>query len=292
MTSGTLLDAAAPTPTLPAAIIDNLRHPAVQRVADVLRSRAQKPRTILIDDEENIAQAIRAGVELIAVYASADRHDDARGAQASGAAPDLHVLSREVLRDLFASEKHSRMFALARAPKPASWRDLATAHGDLLVLDGVRIPGNIGAMLRSACAFGAAGVVLLDSGLTSIYDRRLIRASRGLLFTLPVLTATSPDLTGFLRDAQIPLVAMSAGAGEPLDAINRVTARLAILMGSERAGPSEELTDQATYGYAVPMTPGVESLNVSVAAGIVLYERHRESEELGGTVRRSSVTPQ
>lgn len=274
MTSGSILEA-APAPTLPAAIIDDPRHPAVRRVADVLRSRAARPRTILIDDEENIAQAARAGVELIALYVSASRLEDISPACIPASAPELHALSREVLRGLFTGEKHSRVFALARAPRPASLRDLITAGGDLLVLDGVRIPGNIGAILRSARAFGAAGIVLLDSGLTSIYDRRLIRASRGLLFTLPVLTATRSELTEFLQDERIPLAAMSADADDSLDAISQVPGRLAILLGSERTGPSDTLAKLAACRYAVPMLPGVESLNVSVAAGIVLHERRR-----------------
>lgn len=274
MTPGTFLDEAS-APALSAAVIDDARHPAVRRVADVLRSRAPKARTILIDDEENIIQAVRAGVEIITLYFSADLFEDASRSRLVGSAADVQVLSREVLRGLFAGEKQSRMFALARAPKTASWRNFSSRQGDLLVLDGVRIPGNIGAILRSASAFGAAGVVLLDSGLTSIYDRRLIRSSRGLVFTIPVMNCTHGDLATFLHTEQIPLAALTADATDLLDAINQVPTRLAILMGSERAGPSDVLAHKAKYRYGVPMMPGVESLNVSVAAGIALHERHR-----------------
>lgn len=274
MTPGTFLDEAS-APALPAAVIDDARHPAVRRVADVLRSRTSKARTILIDDEENIVQAVRAGVEIITLYFSADLFEDASRSRLVRSTADVQVLSHEVLRGLFAGEKQSRMFALARAPKTASWRSLSTRQGDLLALDGVRIPGNIGAILRSACAFGIAGVVLLESGLTSIYDRRLIRASRGLVFTIPVMICTHGDLAAFLHTQQIPLAALTADANDSLDAINQVPTRLAILMGSERTGPSDVLAHKAKYRYGVPMMPGVESLNVSVAAGIALHERHR-----------------
>ncbi|WP_125098933.1 TrmH family RNA methyltransferase [Leucobacter chromiireducens] len=278
MTPGTLLDKAY-APALPAEVIENARHPAVRRVADVLRSRTSRARTILIDDEENIVQAVRAGVQILTLYCSAELYEYTSRRQLVGSATDVRVLSDEVVRGLFTGEKQSRMFALARAPKAASWRNLSSAHGDLLVLDGVRIPGNIGAILRSACAFGSAGVVLLESGLTSIYDRRLIRASRGLVFTIPVLTSTRDDLAEFLQAERIPLAALTADATDSLEAINQVPARVAILMGSERTGPSDALHAQATYRYGVPMMPGVESLNVSVAAGIALHERHRRSGE-------------
>ena len=278
MTPGTFPDATS-APTLPTVVIDDARHPAVRRVADVLRSRASKARTILIDDEENIIQAVRAGVEIITLYFSANLLENTNWNQLAGSTPDIQVLGPGVMRGLFAGEKQSRMFALARAPRSASWRNLSTMQGDLLVLDGVRIPGNVGAILRSACAFGVAGVVLIESSLTSIYDRRLIRASRGLVFTIPVLTSTHDDLAAFLQNEQIPLAALTANASESLDAINHVSTRLAILLGSERTGPSEALAYKAKYRYGVPMMPGVESLNVSVAAGIALHERHRR---LGG----------
>lgn len=115
MTTGSTLQA-APTPTPPAAVIDDPHHPAVRRVADALCSRAARPRTILIDDKENIAQAARAGVELIAIYSSADRLEDATQYGMLESTPELHLLSREMLRGLFTGEKHSRVFALARAP--------------------------------------------------------------------------------------------------------------------------------------------------------------------------------
>lgn len=118
-------------------------------------------------------------------------------------------------------------------PQPPNYPDAPCDQLQALDLDGVLIPGNIAAIIRSACAFAAAGLILLDSSLRTIHDRRLIRASRGLSFTIP------------------------------------------ILMDVERAGPSAELAARAEPRYAVRMAAGVESLNVSVAAGLALDERGR-----------------
>lgn len=189
------------------------------------------------------------------------------------------MLGGQVLRSLFAGEKHSRVFALARAPKQASWSDLAARQGDLLVLDGVRIAGNIGAIIRSACAFNITGIILLNSDMQTIYDRRLIRASRGLLFTIPILTATHSEFESFLASEQIPLASITSEAAAPLSEIHRVSGRLAMLMGSERNGASTALESAAAHRFAVPMMPGVESLNVSVATGLALYERQRDCRE-------------
>ncbi|MDR6866993.1 TrmH family RNA methyltransferase [Microbacterium resistens] len=256
--------------------IDSVRHPAVRRVADVLRTVSAHPRTLLIDDEENIEQAIAAGVSIDALYATPGMADVAEQLrERAGAA--LHIVADDVTKALFKAEKRTRVFALAKAPRPAAWQDVAARRGDIVVLDGVRIAGNIGAIIRSACAFDAAGVVLLDSGLTTAFDRRLIRASRGLTFAIPLLLATGAELAAFLREQGIPLASLAADADSPLRTIGEVDGRLAILMGSERTGASEELDGMAGRRYSVPMMPGVESLNVSVAAGIALYERRRLS---------------
>lgn len=255
--------------------IDSARHPAVTRISDVLRSRSSRPRTLLIDDEENIAAAIAAGIRILAIYATGDRVDAARRLRCDAPAAALYALDEEIARSVFRQDKRARVFALASAPKPSAWRDLAAAEGDVLVLDGVRIAGNIGAIVRSARAFDAAGIVLVDSGLSSVFDRRLIRASRGLVFAIPALTATRSELEAFLRSERMPLVSLTAEADAPLRAISRVEGRIAILMGSERTGASHALAGRAERRYAVPMTPGVDSLNVSVAAGIALYERWR-----------------
>ncbi|MFD5600243.1 TrmH family RNA methyltransferase [Leucobacter sp. NPDC058333] len=275
MTSATTFNAFATADARTCDAIDSVRHPAVARVADVLRSRSSRPRTVLIDDVENIAQAVRAGVRVIAVYTSATECHRAADLQTVAPSAELHILADALLRSLFGRDKHARIFALVRAPRPASWRDVAARQGDLLVLDGVRIAGNIGAIIRTACAFNAAGVVLLDSGITTAYDRRLIRASRGLMFTIPVLIATASELETFIRSERIPLASMTSEPAQPLSNIAGVDGRIAMLMGSERAGASRMLDALAEHRYTVPMHSPVESLNVSVAAGIALYERRR-----------------
>ncbi len=253
--------------------LDNARHPAARRIADVLRSRSAKPKVFVLDDPENIEQAVASGITLDSLYATRPVID--RGLPAlSGVSPDvpLHVLDEAVARELFGDQKSARVFALAHAPRPSNLHDLVGADGDVIVLDGVRIVGNIGAITRTACALGAAGLVLLDSGLRTTLDRRLVRASRGLVFATPVILANHAECVDFVRREQLKVAALSADAAEPLSTIRTVNERLALVLGGERKGVSPELDGLTTYRYAIPMTPDVESLNVSVTAGIALYE--------------------
>lgn len=255
-------------------VIDDIRHPLLRRVADVMRSVAPRPRTLIVDDEENIRQAIAAGVQIDSLFATPGV-DLADEFQTRVTAVPVHLVQESVMKGLFKAEKRSRVFALARAPKPATWDDVTARSGDVIVLDGVRIAGNIGAIIRSACAFDAAGIILLNSGLTNVFDRRLIRASRGLAFSIPMVIADGPQLAEFLRTERIPLASLAADGDAPLSSIGAAAERVALLMGSERIGASAELEDLADWRCSVPMNRGVESLNVSVATGIALYERRR-----------------
>lgn len=271
--------AAAPSPGAPTAAtahsLDDARHPAVRRVADVLRSRSASPNVFVIDDPENIEQAVASGVILEGLYITQSGVERGRPTlDGVGQDVPMYVLGEKVARELFGEQKHARVFALARAPRPSRLRDLAGAEGDVIVLDGVRIVGNIGAITRTASALGAAGLVLINSGLRTTLDRRLIRASRGLMFATPVILADHAACVDFIRHERLKVAALSADAAEPLTAIRTVTERLALVLGGERHGVSPELDGITTYRYAIPMTPSVESLNVSVTAGIALYE-HR-----------------
>lgn len=262
-----------------ARTIDDARHPAVRRVADVLRNRSPKPKVIVVDDPENIEQAVACGVKLDSMYVTTSAA--ARRLPAlTGVDPDvpLHVLDGAVSRTLFGEQKNGRIFALAHAPRPSRLHDLTGTTGDVIVLDGVRIVGNIGAIVRTSCALGAAGVVVLDSGLGTALDRRLIRASRGLVFATPVVLASRTECADFIRRERLTVAALLAGAAEPLSSIRAVAERLALVLGGEREGVSPELEMLTTRRYAIPMAPNVESLNVSVTAGIALYE-HRTRQQ-------------
>lgn len=172
------------------------------------------------------------------------------------------------------------MVANIADPRARRIRDILRAGNGarrtILILDGVRLTGNIGALTRTAAAFDAAGIVLVNSGLISVYDRRLIRASRGLVFSLPVVTASRHDVPAFLVESDATLVALSVQAVDPVAGLANLPGRVAVLLGSERTGASPQLEAAATHRFSVPINAAVESLNVSVAGALALYERlHR-----------------
>jgi 23S rRNA (adenosine1067-2'-O)-methyltransferase len=257
-------------------VIASTRHPAARRIADVLKRAQGTPRTVLLEDEQIIDQALRAGLTIDSAYFPL-RAPGARERLQRVVPPDvpLHGIVDEVLDALFGPTKQARVFALGRGWRPPRLASLTDRRGDLVILDGVRLAGNIGAVTRSASAFDAAGVVLIASGLTSVVDRRLVRASRGFVFTIPVVIASREHLLQYLQQEGIPLVALVPQANTDLEEVRRLDRRVAFLLGSERTGVSAELGSYADHVFRIPVQPEVESLNVSVAAAIALYERHQ-----------------
>jgi TrmH family RNA methyltransferase len=141
----------------------------------------------------------------------------------------------------------------------------------LLVLDGVQDPGNVGTILRSACALGAAAVVALP-GTVDLWSAKVVRGSMGALFRLSTVGDTTEGLLAFLGAQRIVLWGAD-GAGEPVGALSPTApSRLAIAVGNEGAGLSAAVRAQAERLVAVPSSGLVESLNVAVATSILLYE--------------------
>jgi RNA methyltransferase, TrmH family len=143
------------------------------------------------------------------------------------------------------------------------------------VLDAVQDPGNVGTMLRTALALGASGVVALK-GTAELTNPKVLRGSMGAAFRLP---AAAVDVGAFIAWASargLELV-VAAADGTPVERRPHGPAPIALVVGNEGAGVSPALAAAAARRVAIPLAPAVESLNVAVAAGILLYEVTRDA---------------
>jgi RNA methyltransferase, TrmH family len=184
--------------------------------------------------------------------------------------PGARVVSDKIFRELASTETPQGLIALVRPP--TSGLDHMT-HGDgvlVVVLDGVQDPGNAGAILRAAEAFGASGVVFLK-GTVNPYNPKCIRGSAGSVFRVPLVASVEAD--EILRLTKITWFAAMPRA-QTLASDADMAAPCGIIIGSEGHGVSPLLAARA-IGLRIP-TSGVESLNAAVAAGILLYEARRQ----------------
>jgi TrmH family RNA methyltransferase len=158
------------------------------------------------------------------------------------------------------------VLVVAETPQPA----LATLPtvGTLVVLDGLQDPGNVGTILRTAAAFGAAGVVALP-GTVDLWNAKVIRSAVGAHFRHPALHATWDELAAYLASQSLPLWAATMD-GAAVSSVAR-SGRVAIAIGNEGAGVSPVTLAAASQRVTIPIGDGAESLNAAVAAGILLY---------------------
>lgn len=262
-------------------LIDSLLHPLAHPIRQLLtRTGRQELGQILIDDEENILQALEAGVEIESVYYAGEEtiSETVRKNLTPGAT--IHEVAKRTTKKLFENDKISRIFAIAETPKSPGLEALRSIRNDVVVLEDLSISGNIGNIIRTSLALGVGGMILLNMDPLDLYDRRLIRASRGYVFSLPVMTASTQDLIGYCRQNHETLLVTSADATGTVEEISSIPERLLIVFGSEKTGSSPEIEQAANLKVRIPIDPRVESLNVSAAAGITLYNRIRFNQRV------------
>ena len=185
------------------------------------------------------------------------------------------VLPNPLFKSIAPSDAPQGVAALVKLPAFSSAQMLGrSSSGPFVVAAGLQDPGNLGTILRSAEAFGAAGIFLTE-GTVSLYNSKVLRGSAGSIFRLPFLQITSAELIPLLRSSGVRLLATSSHQGTPLPRISW-TLPLAIFIGNEGGGLSRELTRQMDETLAIPQAAQVESLNAGVAASIVLYEAARK----------------
>jgi TrmH family RNA methyltransferase len=185
------------------------------------------------------------------------------------------VLPDALFKSIVPSDAPQGIAALVklRSFSSAQLLDRAT-NGPLVAISGVQDPGNLGTILRSAEAFGAAGVFLAE-GTVSPYNSKVLRGSAGSIFRLPFVQTASAELIPLLRARGIRILATSSHNGTPLADANW-TLPLAIFIGNEGAGLSGGIMHQMDETLVIPQAEPVESLNAGVAASIVLYEARRK----------------
>jgi TrmH family RNA methyltransferase len=186
---------------------------------------------------------------------------------------DVDVVRVSEREFLSATDTENPQGVLAIAEQPV--HTLASAAvpsvvGDLriLVLDGIQDPGNVGTLLRTAAALGAAATVALP-GTADIWNAKVVRSAVGMQFRHPTVLCTAEALGTFLRAHGIVLWGADA-SGTSVDDV-RAPAALALAVGNEGAGLTPAVRSACASLVALPMARGAESLNVAVAAGIALF---------------------
>jgi TrmH family RNA methyltransferase len=196
-----------------------------------------------------------------------------RGAQlkeriASGTVETTQVTELE-FRSAAETESPQGVLAIAEIPNHSLEQMSGRETLRLLVLDGVQDPGNAGTIVRTGAALGADALVTLP-GTVDPWNAKVVRSAMGALFHHPVIHSTVDDLSAFMNREGGEIWGADA-AGDEIDGL-RAPQRVALVVGNEGAGLSSTMRERVKRLVSLPISSGVESLNVAVAAGILLYQ--------------------
>ena len=242
----------------------NPRIKAIRRLAK-RRERAAE-RLFLIEGRRELDRAVAAGVEIEVVVSAGD----------VAAPPGAEVLevSRSVLDALVYREGGDAVVAVARMFDTSLGALRLPPDPLVLVAAGIEKPGNLGAMLRTAAAAGVDALVVADP-VTDVFNPNVVRASVGALFTVPTVVGEAPAVVAALDGLRV--LATTPDGAVPHWAAD-MTRGTAIVIGSEAGGLPTEWLEAAHERIVVPMpgARGVDSLNASSTAAVVLFEAVRQ----------------
>lgn len=223
-----------------------------------------------------IDEAIRSGLRIQTVFFSASAETRAHKLLPQLAATvETLLLPEKLFQSAVPSESPQGVAALVQCRRFTVEDVLANAKvGPVLAVAGLQDPGNLGTILRSAEAFGAGGV-LLGEGTVSPFNTKVVRASAGSVFRLPLAKTPLLPCLPRLKERGLHLVATSSHGGVALPQA-KLSGPLAIFIGSEGAGLTKDLLAKMDSTVAIPHSTQVESLNAGVAASIILYEAARQ----------------
>jgi RNA methyltransferase, TrmH family len=257
-------------------LITSRSHPAVKRFR-ALRSRGAEEGLCVLEGVKLIEEALSAGLEILEGAASPRALRAARGealvARLQGAGTAVRMVSEEVLASLSDVEQDQGVAAVARRrlfPEAALFRGTPL----VLVAVGIQNPGNVGALLRTSEAAGATGAYL--AGCADPWSWKALRGSMGSTFRLPHLrTPSAGTALEALHARQVKVYATASRSGIPYDGAD-LRGPTALMIGNEGAGLDPAVLEATGARLVIPMAGQAESLNVGVAAGILLFEAARQ----------------
>lgn len=251
-------------------LIESEQNPKVKLLASLKEKRGRKKHAkILIEGKREVLQADKAGVKLDSLFVeSASIPEDL---QALTDKVNTYQLTPALFDKLSYRSGGENCLAIAE-PFYHSIKEIKK-DGLYLILENIEKPGNLGAILRSADGAGVDGVFLCSSSHTDIHNPNVLRSSLGAVFHLPVVELSLSEVKSLLKDIQI--VATSPYAKKNYWEIDG-TKGLALLMGSEKDGISEEAKNIANEVVSIPMSGEVDSLNISAATSLLIYDIVRQ----------------
>ena len=256
-------------------VITSVQNPLIKSLVQLQeKAKARKQSgTFLIEGQREIQLAIQGGYELETLLFFPELIDPISVNQLSQQIPLIEI-NKEVYQKLAYRDTTEGILAIART-KSMQLSDLKLSNNPLiLIAEAPEKPGNIGALLRTADAANLDAVIIANPK-SDMYNPNIVRSSVGGLFTNQIAVGSTSEIITFLQQNNINFYSATLQNSTSYH-IQDFTKPTALVVGTEATGLSQEWRDKATQNINIPMQGAIDSMNVSVAAAILIYEAKRQ----------------
>jgi TrmH family RNA methyltransferase len=237
------------------------------------RARRQSG-TFLIEGLREIELALEGGYELDTLLFFPELISEAQINKLSNQKIPTIAINKDVYQKLAYRDTTEGIIAVAKT-KSTLLSDLKLSENPLmLIAEAPEKPGNIGALLRTADA-AKLDAVIIANPKSDLYNPNIVRSSVGGLFTNQIATGTTTEIIAFLKAKKINFYCATLQNATPYHKQD-YTAPTALVVGTEATGLTQEWRDHATQNIIIPMQGAIDSMNVSVAAAILIFEAKRQ----------------
>ena len=255
--------------------ISSLQNPFIKSLVLLQEKAKARKQTgaFLIEGQREISIAIKGGYQIETVLFLPEICSEKEAQQLAPTA-ELIEINKEVFQKLAYRDTTEGILAIAKT-KSTRLTDLKLSENPLiLVAEATEKPGNIGALLRTADAANLDAVIIANPK-SDLYNPNIVRSSVGCLFTNQIATGTTPEIIAFLKDNKIDFYCATLQNSTEYHKENYTTPT-ALVVGTEATGLSQEWRDAAKKNIIIPMQGEIDSMNVSVAAAILIFEAKRQ----------------
>jgi TrmH family RNA methyltransferase len=255
--------------------ISSVQNPFIKSLV-LLQEKAKARKqsgTFLMEGQREISIAIKGGYQIETVLFLPEICTEKEASQLAPTA-ELIEINKEVFQKLAYRDTTEGILAVAKT-KSTLLSDLQLSQNPLiLVAEAPEKPGNIGALLRTADAAHLDAVIIANPK-SDLYNPNIVRSSVGCLFTNQIATGTTAEIIAFLKEKNIAMYCATLQNSNGYH-LENYTTPTALVVGTEATGLTQEWRDAATQNIIIPMQGEIDSMNVSVAAAILIFEAKRQ----------------
>lgn len=255
--------------------ISSLQNPFIKSLV-LLQEKAKARKqtgTFLIEGQREISIAIKGGYQIETVLFLPEICTEKEAIQLAPNAEFIEI-NKEVFQKLAYRDTTEGILAVAKT-KSTQLSDLQLSQNPLiLVAEAPEKPGNIGALLRTADAANLDAVIIANPK-SDLYNPNIVRSSVGCLFTNQIATGSTSEIITFLKEKKINFYCATLQNSNGYH-LENYTTPTALVVGTEATGLSQEWRDASTQNIIIPMQGEIDSMNVSVAAAILIFEAKRQ----------------